>query len=137
MGAETSTLSETGRDMRLTTDLHLIQGLRNFYRLYIQFPIRLRGVYMDNAPFALRDSCPLQLVQCCGTEYSVCCENHTRRTETQSDKMNVAARGTYNYQPISRRRSNLRLKFIYIIYQDSVRPSQGTNVTSIPHNTTL
>jgi len=98
MGAETFTLSKTGRDMRLTTDLHLIQGLRNFYRLYIQSPIRLHGVYTDNTPFALRGSCTLQLVQCRRTEYSVCCENHTKRTETHSDNMNVAARGTYNYQ---------------------------------------
>jgi hypothetical protein len=82
--------------MMLNTDLHLIQGLRNFYRVNIQSPIRLHGVHMDNTPFALCGSCPLQLVQRYGTEYSVCCDNRTKRTDTQSDKMNVAARGKYS-----------------------------------------
>jgi len=53
---------------------------------------------MDNTPLVLCGSRPLQIVQRCGTEYSVCCENHTKPTDTQSDKMNVAARVTYNYQ---------------------------------------
>jgi hypothetical protein len=71
MGAQTFTRTKSGRDMRLTTDLHLMQGLRNFYRLYIQSTIRIHGVHMDNTPFALCGSCPLQLVQCCGTIFRV------------------------------------------------------------------
>ena len=83
---------------KATTDLHLMQWLRNSFRLYIQSTICFHGMHMDNTPFALCGLCPLQLVQCCGTQYSVCCENHKKRTDTQSDKMNVAARGAYNYQ---------------------------------------
>jgi hypothetical protein len=97
MGAQTFTLTKSGRDMRLTTNLHLMQGLRNFYRLYIQSTIRIHGVQWTTLPlpYVVRVPCNSSNA----VEQNIPCVTRTiRNVQIQSDKINVAARGTYNYQ---------------------------------------